>query len=311
MKEIIITKENQDQRLDKYLKRILSECSMSFIYKQLRKKNIVLNDKKATGSEKLLNGDSVKIYFSDESFEKLSGATKSDPYFSYLNGLDGKLEIIFEDENLIIINKPASVLTQKAKDTDVSINELALAYLIKKGELSEQAFKQFHPSVINRLDRNTSGIVLFAKTLYGSQVYSKMLKERDVKKIYRAIVVGKITDRQLIEGYLVKDENTNKVEIFNHPVDATKPIKTEYWPIKALDNNLTLIEIHLITGRTHQIRAHLSAINHPILGDNKYGNISINKKMNIHHQLLHAYSIEFSDSKKYIAKEPKEFNAYI
>ncbi len=311
MKEIIITKENQDQRLDKYLKRILSECSTSFIYKQLRKKNIVLNDKKATGSEKLLNGDSIKIYFSDESFEKLSGATRSDPYFSYLKGLDGKLEIIFEDENLIIINKPASVLTQKAKDTDVSINELALAYLIKKGELSEQAFKQFHPSVINRLDRNTSGIVLFAKTLYGSQVYSKMLKERDVKKIYRAIVVGKITDRQLIEGYLVKDENTNKVEIFNHPVDAAKPIKTEYWPIKALDNNLSLIEIHLITGRTHQIRAHLSAINHPILGDNKYGNISINKKMNIHHQLLHAYSIEFSDSKKYIAKEPKEFNAYI
>lgn len=310
MKELKISESDNNQRFDKYLKRVLPEAGTSFIYKMLRKKNITLNDKKADGSEKLNTGDIVKIWFSDETFEKMSGAATSDPLYAELSKAPSDINVVFEDEDMIIINKPAGIKSQKDTQSDISINEMAISYMIANG-LSEDSFKHFHPSVCNRLDRNTSGIILFAKNLKTAQVLSEALKERTCKKLYRAIVLGKLDYEQEIDGFLYKDDSTNKVTITSKEIKDSKPIRTAYRPIKYLGNDLTLLEIHLITGRTHQIRAHLSSIGHPILGDNKYGNTIINKKYKVRGQLLHAYSIEFEDGRKFVAEPPKEFNAYL
>lgn len=310
MKELNIQENDSNQRFDKYLKRVLPNAGTSFIYKMLRKKNITLNDKKADGSEKLNIGDNVKIWFSDETFAKMSGVGETDDLYHQLKQVDSGIDIIFEDDDMIIINKPAGIKSQKDSDEDVSINEMAISYLISSRQLSEDDFKHFHPSVCNRLDRNTSGIVLFAKTLKAAQNLGEALKNRSCKKLYHAIVLGNISEPSEINGFLSKDESTNKVTITKKETKDSKPIRTAYRPIKYLDNDLTLLEIHLITGRTHQIRAHLASIGHPILGDMKYGNGSANKKLNAKHQLLHAFSIEFEDGKRFEAAEPKEFNVY-
>ena len=311
MKELKIKENDSNQRFDKYLKRVLSEASTSFIYKMLRKKNITLNDKKADGSEKLNNGDVVKIWFSDETFEKMSGGQKEDPLYKSLKSVPFDINIIHEDQDMIIINKPSGIKSQKDSDDDVSINEMAISYMINNGQLSEESFKHFHPSICNRLDRNTSGLILFAKNLPCAQRLGQALKERSCTKMYRAIVLGDIDKSQKIDGYLSKDEATNKVTITDRPTKDSKPIKTAYRPLKKLSDDMTLIEIHLITGRTHQIRAHLASIGHPILGDNKYGNTIINKREKVRGQLLHAYSIEFADGRKYVCELPGEFNGYI
>ena len=276
----------------------------------LRKKNIVLNDKKAAGNEILKPGDSVKIYFSDETFEKLSGANKKDPLLKQLAALHSIIDVVYEDDDMIIINKPAGILSQKSENSDISINEMALSYMINKGELSEETFRGYHPSVVNRLDRNTTGIVIFAKNLQAAQSLSQALKDRTAVKLYHAVVAGLIDSPQLIEGYLSKDEAVNTVTIYDKPHGDAAEIRTAYRPIRQIGDNLTLLEIHLITGRTHQIRAHLASIGHPILGDYKYGDRKLNNVMKVNSQLLHAYSIEFADGRKFTAKEPDSFNAY-
>ncbi|MCR4694022.1 MAG: RluA family pseudouridine synthase [Pseudobutyrivibrio sp.] len=311
MIELIIDDANSNQRFDKYLKRILSEAPSSFIYKMLRKKNITLNDKKADGTEKLISGDNVKLWLSDETYEKMRGESESDSLYYRLSKVDPKIDIVFEDSDMIIINKPSGIKSQKDAEDDISINEMAISYMINSGQLSKESFKIFHPSIANRLDRNTSGIILFAKNLKSAQSLGKALKERSCKKMYQAIVLGKVEGTEEISGFLYKDQKSNKVEILDRPRENAKEIRTSYRPIKELKNGLTLLEIHLITGRTHQIRAHLASINHPILGDMKYGNPEINKKMKVKNQLLHAYSIEFENGDKYVAKTPEDFNVYL
>ena len=311
MKELRIDGNDSNQRFDKYLKRVLPNASTSFIYKMLRKKNITLNDKKADGSEKLNAGDIIKIWFSDETFAKMAGESERDELYYAIKEVSHDLQIVFEDDDMIIINKPAGIKSHKDTPSDISINEMAISYMIATNQLSEESFKHFHPSVCNRLDRNTSGIVLFAKNLHAAQNLGEALKERSCKKLYRAVVLGKITTYQEIDGFLSKDEATNKVTINKKEIPDSKPIKTAYKPIKNIGDKFTLLEIHLITGRTHQIRAHLASIGHPILGDNKYGNIITNKEQKVRGQLLHAYSIEFSDGRKFVCELPREFNEYI
>ncbi|MDO4632304.1 MAG: RluA family pseudouridine synthase [Eubacteriales bacterium] len=296
MKEIIVRENEAGQRMDKLLSKYLKEAPKSFIYKMLRKKNITLDGKKASGNEILKTGNSIRFYLSDETYEKFAGPQDSAKQLlpSGVKPLKAA-EILYEDEHIILMNKPAGWLSQKAEPKDVSMNERMLAYLVGSGKITEAELSTFHPSVCNRLDRNTSGILIGGKSLAGLQEMSRMLKDRSLHKYYQCIVKGKITEAQRISGYLSKDETTNKVRVTKEPGKDAKKIVTEYRPL-AYCKEGTLLEILLVTGRTHQIRAHLASIGHPILGDPKYGDAKTNQRIlqnhRIRHQTLHAARVE-------------------
>jgi 23S rRNA pseudouridine955/2504/2580 synthase len=303
LKEIIITANEAGQRFDKLLAKYLKEAPKSFFYKMLRKKNITLNGKKAQGNEMLQTGDTVRLFLSDETIAKFQGQVNElPPIAAAQEGKAGDavpLAVVYEDEDILLINKPAGMLTQKAVPQDVSLNEYMLQYLIANGSIRREELTRFRPSVCNRLDRNTSGLVVAGKSLIGLQTMSRMLKERSMHKYYRCIVKGEMSGNSHLKGYLVKDERTNRVRIADHHRDPKeKMVETEYRTIQSA-GGLTLLEVHLITGRSHQIRAHLSSIGHPILGDPKYGDAELNqryrRKYGVKYQLLHAYCLEFPD----------------
>lgn len=311
MQQIIIEKNQSGQRFDKFLFKYFKDATSGFIYKMLRKKNITLNNKKSDGKEKLKENDIVKIFMADETIEKFRGL------FQIELPEPINLDIVYEDENVIFINKRTGMLSQKSKENDVSLNEYVISYLVNEGKLSIEDLKTFKPSVCNRLDRNTSGLIVAGKSLQGLQDMSKMFKERTLHKYYLAVVVGTINEPMKITGYLKKNNKTNKVIITNK-TDG-EYIETYYEPVKVLDD-VTLLKVQLITGKTHQIRAHLSSINHPIIGDYKYGKKEINdiykKKHGIENQMLHSYQLTFEtingelgnlSNKTFIAKPPKEF----
>lgn len=311
MQEIIVSANEAGQRLDKLLAKYLNEAPKSFIYKMMRKKNIVLNGKKADGSEKLNLGDSVRLYLADETIEKFSKVK--------VQKTSAKLNIIYEDENILLLNKPVGMLSQKAKPQDVSAVEHVITYLLESGQLTEEELRSFHPSVCNRLDRNTSGLLAAGKSLAGLQELSALFKNRNLKKFYRCIVAGQVKESSHISGWLYKDEKTNKVTVLNKEREDAVRIETEYRPI-SIGKDATLLEVHLITGRTHQIRAHLASVGHPILGDYKYGRKQANdeckKEYGVQAQMLHAYRLEFPElagalsnlsGQKFIAEVPKQF----
>ena len=192
MKEYIIKNNEAGQRFDKYLKKILPNASSSFIYKMLRKKNITLDGHKASGTEILKIGSDVKIFFSDETFDKFSvdlSALKNE--YDALSKLTlSGLKIIFENDDILIADKPVNMLSQKSGISDISANERLIGYLISNSGLDFEEFKTFKPSVCNRLDRNTTGLILMGKSLKGSQYLSQILKERSIEKYYRTIVAG-------------------------------------------------------------------------------------------------------------------------
>lgn len=300
MKLIIIRENEAGQRLDKFLHKYLKEAPGSFIYKMLRKKNITLNGRKASGNEKLISGDEIRLYFADETLDKFINTSQTacliNEYSSAFQAW-GSLEIIYEDKHILIVNKPAGILTQKAASGDQSLNEWFIGYLLAHGEISPKELNTFRPSVCNRLDRNTSGLVICGKTLTGSQKMSSILKDRSLHKYYRLYVKGIMKEAALIEGFLTKNPSTNVVKITKEPLDHNSDyIKTRYEPVKAMGDK-TLVEAELITGKTHQIRAHMAAIGHPLLGDYKYGDRKFNdiykNKYQIKNQLLHAYRLEF------------------
>lgn len=312
MQEIIVTANEAGQRFDKLLAKYLNEAPKSFIYKMLRKKNIVLNGKKATGNEKLAVGDSVKLFLADETIQKFS---KMEIVHTH-----AKLDIIYEDEHVLIINKPVGMLSQKAEAGDESLVEHIISYMLETGQLTTEELRKFKPSICNRLDRNTSGLVVAGKSLVGLQKMGELFKDRSLKKYYRCLVIGKVSDKIYIKGYLTKDEITNRVCILDKEAEGAIPIETEYEPIWT-NGTCTLLEVHLITGRTHQIRAHLAAQGHPIVGDYKYGNRKINDgykaKYGLESQLLHAYRMELPkltgeladiSEKQFVAPLPKLFS---
>ena len=276
--------------------RIMSRAPKSFIYKMLRKKNITLNGKKAQGNEQLRQGDAVKLFLSDDTIGKFS-ETRTAGY------AETELDILYEDKHTIFINKPAGMLSQKAAAEDVSLVEHLIAYLLKTGQISEEALATFRPSVCNRLDRNTSGIVAAGKSLAALQQLSAMFRERSLKKYYLCLVHGRVTEARRISGFLSKDERTNRVRVQRagerrSPQKEEARIETEYRPLRSGDG-VTLLEVHLITGKTHQIRAHLAAEGHPIIGDYKYGMRSVNdsfkREYGLSTQLLHSCRLCFPE----------------
>ena len=285
---ITITPNEAGQRFDKLLSKYLNQAGKGFLYKMLRKKNITLNDKKADGSERLAIGDVVKLYLSDETIEKFSRKDSPDPR------IDPQVDILYEDSHLLILNKPAGMLSQKAKEDDVSMVEHVIAYLRQTGQLTGEQMRSFRPSVCNRLDRNTSGIIVAGKSLVGLQTMSAMFKERTMDKYYLCLVRGRMERGKRITGFLSKDEEKNQVFITERPEEGSLPIETEYTPLCA-GRDMTLLKVKLITGRSHQIRAHLASIGHPIGGDAKYGDPALNRRLRdeygVRSQLLHSFQL--------------------
>ncbi|MDO4343499.1 MAG: RluA family pseudouridine synthase [Eubacteriales bacterium] len=299
MKEIIVREQEACQRLDKLLGRYLAKAPKNFLYKMLRKKNITLNGKKALGNEMVAPGDRIQIFFSEETYAKFSGSPK-DVSLSRAKPFH-QSRIIYEDRHILLADKPAGLLSQKSRPEDISANEQILAYLLQKNELNEQELSTFRPSVCNRLDRNTSGLLIAGKSLAGLQKMAELLRSRELHKYYLCLVDGEMKEPQRLEGYLKKEDADNRVSIVKslpegQEAELYRPILTEYTPLWS-GKGITLLKVWLITGRSHQIRAHLASVGHPIIGDTKYGNARINdeflKAYGVKHQLLHAYQMVF------------------
>ena len=300
MKEYIIGKNEANQRADKLIQKILSDASVGFIYKMLRKKNITLNDSKLTGKELLSEGDSLKFWLSDETFVKFKGTDKANAAGTLKMSKLPVLPVVYEDDDIIVFNKPSGLLSQKASPSDISVNDCLLNYLITNNKISKEQLETFTPSICNRLDRNTSGLIICGKSLAGLQTVAGELKAHECKKDYLAIVSGKVSCGDSIKGYLFKDEINNKVTI-SEKGDIGSYIETEYKPIWC-DARSTGLIVRIITGKTHQIRAHLSSIGHPINSDIKYGSTVKRGRLQ-----LHAYQLTLKDGRKFTAPMPEDF----
>lgn len=295
MKEITIGKNEAGQRMDKYLKKYFRSAGSGFLYKMLRKKNILLNRKKAEGKEMLEEGDTITLYLSDDTIEKFRKAPgekeEEKEIYPYIS-----LDILYEDENYIIINKPAGILSQKASPNDHSMVEYLTGYLLKQHQITRKELETFHPSVCNRLDRNTSGLILAGKSLAGLQDFSELLKKRSMKKCYLALVQGRPEQSGRYRAWLKKNAGTNQVKVLTQPCDGAAMIETGYEVLWS-DGRCSLLKVDLITGKSHQIRCHLASLGYPLAGDSKYGNAAWNQKLRktsgLNRQFLHAWQVCF------------------
>ena len=321
MKEFVIGDRQEGQRLDKYLGKLLDRAPKSFLYKMLRKKNIVLNGKKAAGNEILKKEDVIRVYFKDETFDAFSSGQTALAAKIHAGADDKNIfhekepDVLYEDRDLLILNKPAGMLSQKAKETDDSVNEWAIRYLLSTGELKEAELRDFSPSIGNRLDRNTSGIITVGKTVRGLQLLGEWFRDHSAKKYYLSVVKGEIREGGTLDGYLEKDGRKNRVAVSQNTGEQKSRIELTYQPLEVF-SEYTLLEILLKTGKPHQIRAQLSAIGHPILGDPKYGDLTLNrvwkKRTGLARQLLHACRLEKPDGETVAeAPLPKDFSAVL
>lgn len=288
MKQITITENEAEQRLDRFLRKYLKDYKLGDIYKLFRSNKVKVNNKRQKENYMLQAGDTLQLYISEE--------TKTEAV--KLAGSNQPIDIVYEDDNLLLINKPFGLLTHPDSpgDSDTLIDRV-LYYLQQKKDYNPSM--TFTPSVCNRLDRNTGGLVAVAKNYTALKSMNKLIRERKIKKLYLCVIKGTIKDAGEIKNFLVKDEEQNKVEILEQDQEGARAVYTRYKPIKS-NEDYTLLEVELITGRPHQIRAHFASIGHPIVGDVKYGDKQINKafreSFKLNHQFLYAYKLKFKEA---------------
>lgn len=311
MKEIIISSVNSGQRADKFVRKYLNEAPLSFIYKLFRIKDVKVNDKRIDGSYILKTNDVMKIYVTDKQLEEFNKPRQ-------IINTSNQLDIIYEDENIIIVNKNSGLLVHgDSKEKRITLTNLVLSYLHQKGEYQVNE-GSFAPAPCHRLDRNTSGLVIFAKNISSLHQLEELFKEKnDLSKEYLALVCGKITEDGKVDAPLYKDEE--KKQVFVRSIKNGGKSALTYYYVEQCFNNATLLRVKIITGRTHQIRVHMAYIDHPILGDSKYGNFEQNrlfeKKFDYKNQFLHAHKISFKQldgnlsylsNREFVAPLPKK-----
>jgi len=294
MKKIQITENDANQRIDKYIKKLLVNAPTNFIYKMFRKKDIKVNGKKVNEKYILKNNDVVEMFLYEDKFKEFT-ATKD------IYNVKKTFKVLYEDNHVLIVYKPAGLLVHEDKNESVNtLTNQVLSYLANKNELDLSRENTFMPGPVHRLDRNTSGIVIFGKTLVALQVLNEMIKQRHcIEKSYLTICKGKVNQKRNLKGYIVKLDDQAQVKLVSKDYPGALTMETIVKPVK-YNNDYSKVEVTLVTGRMHQIRVHLSSIDHPIIGDRKYGDFELNKfvkkEFGLNHQLLHAYKIRFVKS---------------
>lgn len=297
MKQIIINDSQSNQRLDKFLLKYFNKSSKSFVYKMLRKKRIKYNNAKASGNEIISAGDILDLYISPETQEDMIEIKEiiiAIPEFT----------VLFEDNNVLIVNKPAGLLCHPNNDIEKNtLVDQILYYLYEKGEYNPKENNSFIPGICNRLDRNTSGIVIAGKNLRSMQSLNEIIKG-DAEKHYYALVKGWVTKNSTIKGYISKNRDTNEVEVTEKETEFSKQATTFIEPVTN-NKKYTLLDAKIISGKPHQIRAHLKYAGFPVIGDKKYGevpeNIYFERKFSLNRQFLHNYKFIFKDIEGYLS----------
>ena len=325
MKEIKINTRDKEQRIDKYLSKYFNDLPKSFLYKMFRKKNIKLNGKKIEGNEILQENDVIEVFFKDETFEKFKSGEGTQ---NNNTNCDIKLNVVYEDKNMMVVNKEDNLSVHSNEDEEENtLIDIATKYLADKKD--EEYLKSiqtgFKPALCNRLDRNTKGLVLIGKNYITTKTINEMIKKKEIKKYYIAIVSGKMKEHEekTLRGYIVKNIKNNTSIVLDKEVQGSKYVETRYKVIKSYED-YSVLEVNLITGRGHQIRAHMKSIGHPVIGDSKYGENTVNrffkKNYGVKTQALFAYKIvlpkglcakqeiklSFDDISLYLTKEGKD-----
>lgn len=287
MKSLTIGKNDAGQRLDKFLSKSAPKLPQSLMYKYIRTKRIKVDRKRAEISTRLAEGSVVDLYINDEFFEAVP------PKYDFLHA-PKQLSILYEDENLLLLDKKVGLLAHPDEHeyVDTLITRIK-RYLYEKGEYRPECENSFVPALVNRIDRNTGGIVIAAKNAETLRILNQKMKDRELEKYYLCIACGIMKQKEAtLKAFLEKNEDKNKVYIHTRQQEGDRTIITQY-KVLAEKNDLSLLEVHLLTGRTHQIRAHMAFIGHPLLGDGKYGKNAVNKAAGLKKQMLYSYKLKF------------------